>query len=41
MLLMFAEEEKNHQEILEDEILRLNGILSWFDKDDLTGLMEH
>jgi rubrerythrin len=41
MLLMFAEDEKNHQEILEDEILRLSGILSWFDEDELTGLMEH
>ena len=41
MLLMFAEDEKNHQEILEDEILRLSGILTWFDGDELTGLMEH
>ncbi|HPR18830.1 MAG TPA: ferritin family protein [Candidatus Cloacimonadota bacterium] len=36
----FALEEKGHKNILENEILRLGGLLIWFDESELNGLME-
>lgn len=40
MLLRFAEDENNHQKVLDDEINLFAGLLTWFTRDELTGLME-
>lgn len=37
----FASDERNHKELLEDEILRLGGLLIWFDASELNGMMEY
>lgn len=36
----FAAEEELHKKLLEDEILRLGGLVTWFDISELNGLME-
>lgn len=40
ILLEFAEDENNHRKLLEDEMIRLDGLLTWFDASELNGLME-
>lgn len=37
----FADDEKNHKKLLEDEINRLGGLMTWFDDSELNGLMEY
>ncbi len=36
----FAADERNHKKLLEDEINRLGGLMTWFDASELNGLME-
>lgn len=36
----FANEELQHKELLESEIQRINGLMSWYDPSELTGLVE-
>ncbi|MFO7659290.1 MAG: ferritin family protein [Candidatus Cloacimonadaceae bacterium] len=36
----FAAEESNHKTILQTEILRLDGLMTWFDSSELNGMME-
>ncbi len=35
-----ATEEHNHKELLEDEIERIHGAMTWFDPSELNGLQE-
>jgi len=35
-----AEEEKNHRDLLETELNRIQGLMVWFDNSELNGLME-
>ncbi|MCF7793934.1 MAG: ferritin family protein [Candidatus Cloacimonetes bacterium] len=37
----FAADERNHKKLLEDEISRLGGLMTWFDESELNGLMEY
>ena len=37
----FASDERNHKLLLEDEILRLGGLLTWFDASELNGMMDY
>jgi rubrerythrin len=41
LFLKFAEDEKNHKELLLDEISRLSGSMMWYDESELNGLMEY
>jgi len=36
-----AREEKEHKELLETEINRIQGTMIWFDSSELNGLVEH
>jgi len=36
----FAADERDHKQLLEDEILHMDGILTWFDTSELNGMME-
>jgi rubrerythrin len=36
----FAEEEANHKTILQTEIQRIQGMISWYDPSELNGLVE-
>lgn len=36
----FAEEESNHKIILQTEIQRIQGMISWYDPSELNGLVE-
>lgn len=36
----FAEEENNHKIILQTEIQRIEGLISWYDPSELSGLVE-
>jgi rubrerythrin len=36
----FAEEESNHKLILQTEIERIQGLISWYDPSELNGLVE-
>lgn len=36
----FAEEESNHKVILQTEIQRIQGLISWYDPSELNGLVE-
>lgn len=40
LLNELAAEEDNHKTVLETEILRLEGLMTWFDPSELNGLME-
>jgi len=40
LLNRLALEEDNHKTVLETEILRLEGLMTWFDPSELNGLME-
>jgi len=40
LLLTFANEEAEHKEFLETELLQLQGLYTWYDYSELTGLME-
>ncbi len=40
LLLQLAQEEEFHKTVLETEILRLDGLVTWFDPSELNGLME-
>jgi rubrerythrin len=35
-----AQEEVNHQLVLENEILRIEGLITWYDPSELNGLVE-
>ena len=35
-----AADEENHRVILEEEILRLDGLITWYDPSELNGLVE-
>ncbi|MDO9576309.1 MAG: ferritin family protein [Candidatus Cloacimonadales bacterium] len=37
----FASDERNHKLLLEDEILRMDGLMTWFDASELNGMMEY
>jgi rubrerythrin len=37
----FAQDERNHKALLEDEILRQSGLMTWFDESELNGMMEY
>ncbi|MFO7896233.1 MAG: ferritin family protein [Candidatus Cloacimonadales bacterium] len=41
LFLKFAEDEKNHKELLLDEVSRLSGSMMWYDEAELNGLMEY
>ncbi|HNX00864.1 MAG TPA: ferritin family protein [Candidatus Cloacimonadota bacterium] len=40
LFLQFAEEESNHKTILQTEIQRIQGLISWYDPSELNGLVE-
>lgn len=40
LLNELATEEENHKIILETEILRIDGLMTWFDPSELNGLVE-
>ncbi len=36
-----ADEESNHKDLLQDEIERIHGAMTWFDPSELNGLQEY